>query len=134
MKININHKFTEPDGTPIPERQPQMVKNDKGEMEEKKYPTFTLKKACINVLLGSRLVEAKCPKCKHPFEKPEEIDGEEKLRRFQLVMKIQNSKATLDIGTKDIELLKKRIAILHPTLISGQAWQVLDPHSEKNSQ
>ncbi len=131
MKIDFNYKFTDPDGTPMPERPPEMVKNDKGEMEEKKYPTFTLRKACINVLLGSRLVETTCPKCKYQFDKPEEIDGEEKLKRYQIAMKIQNSKGLLDIGTKDIELLKTRIALLYPTITSGQAWTILDPHSEK---
>ena len=131
MKIDFNYNFTEPDGTLIPERPPEMVENDKGEMEKKKYPTFTLKKACINVLLGSKVVEAKCPKCQHKFDKPEEVDGEEKLRRFQLTMQIQNSKDLLDVGTKDIELLKERIAAVYPTLTSGQAWAILDPHSEK---
>ena len=130
MKINFGYKFTNPGGTPLPERPPEMVKNEKGEMEEKKYPTFTLRKACINVLLGSRIVEIKCPKCKHQFDKPEKIDGEEKLRRWKLSMKIQNSKELLDIGTKDIELLKERIAAVYPTLTSGQAWSILDPHSE----
>ena len=130
MKINFGYKFTEPDGTFIPERLPEKVENDKGEMEEKTYPVFTLRKACINVLLGFKLIETKCPKCKHQFDKPEEIDGEEKLKRYQIAMRIQNSKGLLDMGTKEIELLKERIAAAHPTLISGQAWAILDPHSE----
>lgn len=130
MKIDFNHKFTQPDGKFIPERPPEMVKNDKGEMEEKKYPTFTLRNACINVLLGAKLVETVCPKCRHQFKEVEDISGEEKLRRYQLAMKIQNTKGLLDVGTKDIELLKKLIATVYSTLTSGQAWQVLDPHSE----
>lgn len=129
MKIDFNYKFIEPDGKLIPEQPPEMVKNDKGEMEEKKYPPFTLRKACINVLYGSKLVENKCPKCGNLSEKPEVIDGEEKLKRHILAMKIQKSIGLLDIGTKDIELLKERIALVYPTLTSGQAWQILDPHS-----
>ncbi len=129
MKIDFNYKFTDPDGKFIPERPPEMVENKKGKMEEKKYPTFTLRKACINVLYGSKLVEDTCPKCGNLRDKQEVIDGEEKLKRHQLAMKIQNSKGLLDIGTKEIELLKERIAIIYPTMTSGQAWMILDPHS-----
>lgn len=130
MKIDVNYKFTELDGTIIPELPPEMEKID-GKMQEKKSPPFTLRKACANVLLGSRVMKIKCPKCGNMLDKPEEISGEEKLRRFQLATKIHNSTDLVDIGTKDIELLKERIAIIYPTMTSGQAWQVLDPHSEK---
>ena len=85
MKIDFGHKSTEPDGTLLPERPPEMVKNDRGEMEEKNYPIFTLKKACVNVLLGLRLMGTICPKCKRILDKDlikKEVEKREKADNF----------------------------------------------------
>ncbi len=129
MKIDVNHVFLNLDGTKIPEGPPEMEEID-GKQVKKKIPPFRLRKMCANVLLGSRADEVKCPRCSTPFEKPETLTGEQKLERFELAQRIYNSKDGLvELGTKEIELLKKRIALFYPALTCAQAWQVLDPHS-----
>lgn len=129
MKIDFNYKFTELDGTIIPERPPIMEKDDKGETKEKKFPPFTLRKMCTDVLMGLRMKQIKCPKCGNELDQPEILTGEQKLERYDLAMRIQKSTGLLDLGTKEIEFLKKLIGIVYPQMTSGQAWQILDPHS-----
>ena len=130
MKIDVNHIFLNLDGTKIPEGPPEMEDVD-GKQVEKKIPPFRLRKMCANVLLGSRAEEIKCPRCNTPFEKPETLTGQQKLERYELAMRIHKSPGLVDLGTEDIELLKKRINLFYPSLTCAQAWQVLDPHSEK---
>ncbi len=131
MKIDVNYIFLNLDGTKIPEGPPEMEEVD-GKQVEKKIPPFRLRKMCANVLLGSRAEEIKCPRCNTPFEKPETLTGEQKLERLELAQRIYNSKDGLvELGTKEIELLKKRINLFYPSLTCGQAWQILDPHSDK---
>lgn len=132
MTINFNYEFKGLDGTVIPEG-PDSEEEVDGKKVEKKSPPFTLKTACVNVLLNSRLTEIVCPQCNTQIRKPEEISGEEKLKRYKLAKKIYESKDRVDIGTKDIELLKGLIAKSYPELTSGQAWSVLDPEGTEEN-
>jgi len=135
-KINFNYTFKNMDGKAIPEREDVTEKDKDGkDIIKEKSPDFTLKTACVNVLLNSRLEEIICPQCRAQIKKPEELEGEEKLRRFMLATKIYDSKDPVDIGTKDIELLKGLIAKSYPELTSGQAWLILDPNGgEENKE
>lgn len=126
-KINFNYTFKDLDGKDIPEREDEIKKDKEGKEIVEKSPPFTLKSACVNVLLNSRLEEIICPQCNTKLKKSEELTGEEKLKRFMLATKIYDSKDHIEIGTKDIELLKDLIAKSYPELTSGQAWIVLDP-------
>ncbi|MBA7652828.1 hypothetical protein ES703_60667 [subsurface metagenome] len=129
MKIDFNYKFKTLDGKVIPER-PDEVERDKDgkEVIKKKHPPFTLKTACVNVLLNTDLDQVVCPQCRHQIKVPRELMGEEKANRFMLATKIFNGDGLADIGTKDIELLKDLIAKHYPPLTVGQAWETLDPH------
>ncbi len=131
-KVNFNYEFIELDGTVIPE-QPNTVEEKKdGRKIKKTYPPFTLKKACVNMLSGAALDELICPHCGITLRTPEKLDGEEKCRRFELARKIYGANGEVDIGTKDIELIKELLARTLPTnLIVGQAWAVLDPVGDK---
>ena len=122
MKIDFNYKFTELDGTIIPEQPPEMVKNDNGEMEEKKYPPFTLRKACTNVLV-MREVDEK--------GRPKQLTGKEKVERYELAKKIHHSKGLVDLTVEEIALLKELVGRIYPPITVGQAFEILDPHSEK---
>ncbi len=122
MKIDVNYKFVELDGKIIPEQPPEMVKNDNGEMEEKKYPPFTLRKACTNVLV-MREVDAQ--------GRPKEMTGKQKVERYELAKKIHNSTGLVDLQAEEIALLKELIGRIFPPITVGQAFEILDPHSEK---
>lgn len=137
MKIDFNYKFKTLKGDVIPEREDEIVKDKDGNVvkdkdgkeTKKKSPDFILKTACTNVLLNPGATEIVCPRCKTQIKKPEELTGEEKARRFMLATKIYNGENPIDIGTKNIELLKDLIAKIYPSnLIVGQAWSILDPH------
>ncbi len=110
MKIDFGYKFVDLDKEFIPSGPPEMIEKD-GKKVPKKRPPFTLRQLCANVLLGSRMIGFKCPKCGSAIDKPEELSGEEKTRRYVLATKIYDSKDLVDMGTKDIELLKKLIAL-----------------------
>ena len=129
MKINFNTSFKTLSGKDIPE-QPDKVEKDKDgkEVIKKKYPPFTLKIVCVNILLDEQLGLCVCPHCKAEIKVPEELSGEEKCRRFMLATKIYDGDGFVEIGTKDIELLKDMIAKNYPPLTVGQAWNILDPH------
>lgn len=136
MKIPFNHRFKTLDGKDIPEGPDEVEKDKDGkEVIKKKSPPFTLKTACVNVLLNPGVDEIICPQCRHQIKKPEELTGEEKAKRFMLATKIyggDGSDGLVDIGTKDIELLKDLIAKNYPPLTVGQAWLVLDPHGAED--
>ncbi len=122
MKIDFNRQFKELDGKVIPEQPPGMVKNDKGEMEEKKYPPFTLRKACTNVLvMGERDAQGR----------PKEMTGKQKVERYELAKKIHNSTGLVDLQAEEITLLKELIGRIYPPITVGQSFEILDPHSEK---
>ena len=128
MKINFSYKFKKMDGEIIPERPEEIVEKD-GQKTKKKFPAFTLRKICVNVLLNNNLDEIVCPRCKAQIKKSEEISGEEKSKRFMLATKIYNGDTLVDIGDDDIKLLKNLISKDYPSsLIVGQAWEILDPH------
>ncbi len=131
MKINFNREFTNLDGTVIPEQPDEFEEKKDGRKISKKYPPFTLKNACVNILSGAALDELTCPQCGVTLRTPEKLDGEEKCRRFELARKIYGADGEVDIGTKDIELIKELLARTLPTnLIVGQAWAVLDPSGD----
>jgi len=128
MKIDFNYKFRKMNGEIIPERPNEVDPKDKNKIT-KKYPAFTLKTICVNVLLNNNLDEIVCPRCKAKVKKSEEISGEEKVKRFMLATKIYNGDGLVYIGDDDIKLLKNLVSKDYPSsLIVGQAWEILDPH------
>lgn len=134
MKIDFNYKFKTLDGKVIPERPDEVEKDKDGkEVIKKKHPPFTLKTACVNVLLNTELDQIICPQCRTQIKSPKELSGEEKANRFMLATKIYNGNGLVDIGTKDIELLKDLIATNYPPLTAGQAWNILDPHEAEEN-
>lgn len=128
MKIDFNYKFKTLEGKIIPERSDEEIEDKDGKKSTKKHPPFTLKISCVNVLLNTDLDQIVCPQCGTQIKPPAEMTGEEKAKRFMLATKIYNGDGLVDIGTKDIELLKDLIAKNYPPLTVGQAWNILDPH------
>ena len=122
MKIDVNYKFVELDGkTVIPEQPPEM-KNVDGVMEEVIHPPFTLRKACTNVLVMREVTKD---------GRPKEMTGKEKVERYELAKKIHNSTGLVDLQVEEVALLKELIGRIFPPITVGQAFEILDPHSEK---
>jgi len=100
MQINPEQVFQTLDGKHI-------------EDPQNKKP-LTLKDICVSALLGNY---------------DEKIDGTEKVKRYMLATEIYKAKGNIDLSAEDISLLKKLIAIAFSTLVTGQAWEILDPKS-----
>lgn len=122
MKIDMNYKFENLDGSSIPEGPDETEIVDGVAVVKKKSPPFTLKTACINVLIRTQ---------RDPQTRAKEIDAEEKIKRYELAKKIYKSLGLVDLQSEEITLLKKLVGQAYPPLTVGQAFEVLDPHSEK---
>ncbi|GAI73742.1 unnamed protein product [marine sediment metagenome] len=119
MKIDFNYQFKTLDGGVIPERPDEEIVDKDGKKTTKKHPPFTLRKVCENVLL--------LPDMDKDGE-PKEMNGEEKAKRYDLAKRIYTGPSLVDLQAEEIALLKKLIGRHYPTLTSGQAWEILDPH------
>jgi len=79
MKIPFNSKFRNLAGKVIPEMPDEEIVDKDGKKTTKKYPPFTLKTACVNILLNPGLDQILCPQCRAQIKKPKELTGEEKV-------------------------------------------------------
>jgi len=119
MKIDFNHQFMTLGGEVIPERPDEEIVDKDGKKTIKKYPPFTLRKICENVLLAPDIDKN---------GEVKEMSGEEKGKRYDLAKRIYTGPGLVDLQSEEIALLKKLIGKIYPTLTSGQAWEILDPH------
>ena len=120
MKIDFNYKFVNLDGTVIPERPPEMEEVN-GKQVEKKSPPFTLRTACVNVLVMREMEKR--------GERAKELTGNEKVKRYELAKKIFKSTGLVDLEAEQVTLLKELIGNIYPPITVGQAFEILDPHS-----
>lgn len=96
MKINFKQKIKNFDDTDAVDESGKQV---------------TLDVVCINALMSNN---------------PEErVSGDEKLKRYDLALKIKNSNE-LNLSSEDITLLKKLIGNVYSTLIVGQSYKMLE--------
>lgn len=90
----------------------QKLKNFNGSsIKDEEGKEITLKNVCINVLLMH------IPK--------EEINGEEKFKRFKLAHRLDAGES-IDLNSSDISLLKDLITKVYSPLIVGQAYLMLE--------
>ena len=92
------------------------LKNLKGETLKDKEEELTLKNVSINALLGNY--------------KDENIDGNEKLKRFMMATRISEATGEIELENDDITLVKNMIAKGYSTVVTARAWQILDPHKK----
>ena len=132
MKIDLNYKFQTMAGKDMKEGASDLTMDQLlsiktwEEFEDlksglKKGKVFTLRSACVNVLLMTEM---------GPNGRPMELKGEEKVERFQLATSIHKSNGQVDLKSEEISLLKKLIGRAYGPLTVGQAWKVLDPHED----
>ena len=116
MKIDLNVKLKDLDDKPIKNRLATGRTDEKGFPILKDGDDLLLKEICTTALLGNY---------------DEKIDGNEKVRRFKLATEIHGSNGEVDLQAEEISLIKNLISKSFSVLITGQAWQLLDPIKEK---
>ncbi len=119
MKIDFNYKFVDLDGNIIRDGADEREEVDGKMVVTKKAPPFTMRMACVNVLVLTRLDRS---------TKPKELTGQEKVDRYELAMRIHKSTGLVDLSVEDIVLLKDLVGSTYPPITVGQAWDILDPH------
>jgi len=80
------------------------------------YEPFTLKTACFNVLGAT-------------IKGEENLSGKDKMKRFELAMKIKDS-GEINLTSEEITLLKELIGKMYGTLIVGRCYEILDPKED----
>ena len=100
MKVNVSYEFKDFTGKVIP----SSLKKEQG---------LSLREVMTEALLAQ--------------SKEEPLTGENKLRFFDLACLINKCEGgELELKTGDISLIKERIGRVYLTIISGQAWKVLE--------
>lgn len=98
MFFDANKTITSLDGQPLKE----------GERE------VTIGSVACNALLA-------------PFDDERGLSGEEKVKRFELAVKISKANGLpAEITVEDAALIKKLVAKLYAPLVVGQVWQAVD--------
>ena len=82
-------------------------------------PQITLKRVAVNALQAI-------------FEDERNLDGSEKLKRWQLAMKIHLG-GDVDLTTEEIALVKKLIGKLYGASVVGPAWTALEAGDKKTN-
>lgn len=60
------------------------------------------------------------------FQDEQGLSGEEKLKRWELALRIKRADGPLEVSAEDIALVKKVVAKSYAPLVSGQAWHMLE--------
>jgi len=89
----------------------QELKDLEGNTLLDKEKPVTLKSVCVQALMA---VDTK-----------EEVNGEEKYKRYQLTQKI-GEKEEVDLSTEEISKIKQLIGKSFVTLVVGQSWDMLE--------
>ena len=83
-------------------------------------PPLTLRVVCQNALVAM-------------YQDEQQLSGEDKLKRWELAVKIKKSPEPCELSTEDVVLVKKLIGKMYIPAISGQAWQLLEAGPALNS-
>lgn len=109
MKIDFNQELKTIEGNTL-----MRAKQEGGAVVE--LPA-TLKWAAVEALLATRGEQSK-------------LSGEEKAKRYDLALKIQESEGALELGVDDVSLIKKLCDENFAPLIVGQTRKLLDAKSD----
>lgn len=109
MKIYFTQNLVQLDGSPL--EFTTMACPACGRPRESR--PATLRGACANALVAQ-------------FQDEQNLSGEEKVKRYQLAMKIINEDA-VDLPAADVALIQKLVAKVYGPLIVGQVWEMLEP-------
>ncbi len=129
MKIDVNYKFLNIRGKVQRETEVEKDKNDlpirdkHGNLVPKLGPPFTLRSACLNVLVNPPVDSDS------RTGKPTEQSAEHNIMLAELAREIYKSNGLIDLSADDIKLLKGYINKRYNQnpLIITQAYEILDP-------
>jgi hypothetical protein len=113
MKIKFSCEMLDMDGKSLRDKVPSGEKNMMGQDILVDGPISTLGSVAINALLAV-------------FQDEQGLTGEEKLRRWELAVKIKRTQGELDLELEEVLLVKKLIGKAYGPAICGQAWNCLD--------
>lgn len=60
------------------------------------------------------------------FQDEQNLTGEEKLKRWELAVKVKNLPDPAELSADEVVLIKKLIGKAYAPIIVGQAWQMLE--------
>lgn len=60
------------------------------------------------------------------YQDEAQLSGEEKLKRWELAMKIKNATDPTELSAEEISLAKKLVGKAYGALVVGQVWSVLE--------
>jgi hypothetical protein len=103
MLLKTKHPLTDLEEKPLQIRDGDVVRE------------MTIGTICVQCLLGG---------------KQDELTGADKLERYELAKKLHDND-TVDLSAEQVVWLKEEIAKNFVSLISGQAWTILDPRGKK---
>lgn len=104
-KVDFSRKLKNVDGDDMIE----VIVN--GEKTDERIST--LKSISVNALIST-------------FEDERGLDGVEKMKRYQLAMKINKSTSLLELQSEDVSLIKKLVGKAFGPMAVGQAYEYLE--------
>lgn len=113
MEIRMDRTMLDMNDKEILEQIPTGEKNLMGQDIMKDGPVVTLKTVAINALVAI-------------FQDEANISGEEKVKRWELAIRIKKGPDSMEMTAEEVSLVKKLIAKMYGPLISGQAWAYLE--------
>ena len=60
------------------------------------------------------------------FQDEHGLSGEEKLKRWELALRIKRATGPIEVSAEEVTMIKKVIAKAYAAIVSGQAWQMLE--------
>lgn len=82
-------------------------------MKDAKGSPAVLRGVCIDALMAQ-------------FEDEKNLSGDEKLKRFDLALKVKKAEDPADFTVEEVALLKKLIGKAYGPLVVGQTWKMLE--------
>jgi hypothetical protein len=113
MEIRMDRKMIDMDDKELHEQTPTGEKNLMGQEITQEGAVLTLGKVAINALVAVYQDEAN-------------LSGEDKVKRWELALRIKGAKNGLELTVEEIALIKKLIAKAYGPIICGPAWIYLE--------
>lgn len=113
MKVMTGTVLVGMDDKPLVDKVPSGEKNLMGADIMIDGPEVTLKSVAIAALTAI-------------FDDERNLSGEEKVKRWELAMKVKNGGDLVELRTDEIVMIKKLIGKAFGPVVCGQAWQILE--------
>lgn len=131
-KIDVTQELKDLDGVSINSQKECVIVDQRGEfvrdsngnelvkIVKQKDKAMTLRKICVDCLLANAA-------------QGEKITGEDKAKRYQLAMKIHETKKDIDLESEEISLVKELVGNNYGPLVVGQVHLMLENKNGKKT-